>query len=163
MTLVIGTDLNHLVVGDTVACTVDPIWVGASLLDKIAGVHVPSDVEIRKGIVGSGNWFNPYPCIGERYELCHPFFPSREVCVIRPTDRDVTYPLLDKDLYPQDKLAVRPIRVLRRGYPFVRCVYDVEYEITDIQEYAFTRYEQLQLCPEIWRIRSHRAWAFWYY
>lgn len=135
MPLAIGTDINSKQAGDLILCDVQAIWIGENVGAK--AVPLPSEIELKRGTVGSENWFNPYPCIGQKWEKCDAYFPSNNVIAIRPTRCPVSYPLRDPMLFPQDALQLRPVRVLER-VGFNRQVYRVEYEITHVTEYAYS-------------------------
>ncbi len=139
MALSIGTDLDNRQAGDLIPCDVQAIWIGESMLEtrEASGKVLPSEIELKIGTVGSENWFNPYPCLGQKWEKCEAYFPSRNVIAIRPTRQPVSYPLRDPDLYPQDALYLRPVRVLER-VNFNRQVYRVEYMIELVTEQAYS-------------------------
>jgi hypothetical protein len=142
--LAIGTDINNLEVQGYIVCDVHPIWVGESALNTINGRSIISNVEIKTGVVGSDNWFNPWPCVGERYESCNPYFPSKGICAIRPV-REVSYPHPDPKMVPQDMLALIPIEVVERSIDYNSGDYRVLYKVTGIVEHAFSYRHQFNI------------------
>lgn len=163
--LVIGTDLDYVGVGDFVRCDVKAIWIGDSFAEdgQCVRAEIRSLVRMRAGIVGSDNLFNPWPCLGERYERCSPFFPAQNICVIRPTRAPVRRPLVDELLYPQDRLLVEPYQVLTEALPANRNMYTVAYKVTSVDENFFTRRDQfITMGPhDFFRRWSQAARAFY--